>query len=256
MQKKMQNSQNLSQAESDKTRKKYDLVILHGWMQDSSHWQGMLQKFETDKGTIFNEIVILDLPGFGGQPQLDLNAGVPEYANWVDAEISKRKLKDVLILGHSFGGRIACEIAYKNPDWLESVVLFGAPVIYRPSKKLQFKIMINKFAGKFIPQDFKNEIIKKVSKNEDIEQVVGTSLEKTFRKSIVFDQTEKFKKINLKFLVLAGDQDPEVRADMLSEMEKLNSYAQIVVLPKLGHNIHLQNPNLLYGTIKEFIKNL
>jgi pimeloyl-ACP methyl ester carboxylesterase len=53
----------------------------------------------------------IDLPGFGSEKLINDTWGVPEYADWVISQISDRE--DVILLGHSFGGRIT--VASKHP---------------------------------------------------------------------------------------------------------------------------------------------
>lgn len=100
------------------------IVILHGWGHDKTMWGSIVKK-------LGRNAIALDLPGFGAEPLHDKNWGVPDYANWVNRKISK--YKNVMLIGHSFGGRIAAEIASKNPENLKGLILTGAPCLYRPN---------------------------------------------------------------------------------------------------------------------------
>jgi pimeloyl-ACP methyl ester carboxylesterase len=234
--------------------KKYNLVILHGWMHNKTLWQGLVEKF-SDLPEI-NKVYVPNLPGFGDEPALDEKAGVLEYTKWTINYIETKMLDNVVLLGHSFGGRIIAEIASKNPKWLEAIILYGAPCIYRPKKELKLRIKLNSILGKFIPISLKPKILKIITKGEDLNTVVGTKMETTFRKSIVFDQTDQLKQILCKTYLVVGEYDPEVRADMITEMVSLIGNAESVVVPHVSHNIHIENPNLFYGTIKTIIQNL
>jgi pimeloyl-ACP methyl ester carboxylesterase len=92
-------------------------------------------------------VVFFDLPGFGKEPLVQNDWGVPEYANWVKNRLNKIEGKKIL-LGHSFGGRIATFIAGQNPEWLEGLILSGSPSIYRPTRKIKYKILLSKFIRK------------------------------------------------------------------------------------------------------------
>ncbi|MGO2479828.1 alpha/beta fold hydrolase [Glutamicibacter ardleyensis] len=76
--------------------------------------------------------IYVDLPGFGGTPALPGRAGLPEYANWLQA-----LLKDQLgtepfaLIGNSLGGLLAQEMADRFGKQILGMVLL-APVI-RPA---------------------------------------------------------------------------------------------------------------------------
>ena len=117
----------------------YTLVILHGWGHSKNQWNFFINRF--DEGNV----VIFDLPGFGEEKLIDQNWGIPEYSMWAKAKIESLGEKNVVLLGHSFGGRIAGYIASENPPWLKGLILYGSPSLYRPGKKVRFKILVAKF---------------------------------------------------------------------------------------------------------------
>ena len=217
------------------------LVILHGWGQSSEFWQEFISRFEDTK------IIALDLPGFGKEPIISPNWGIPEYANWVKEKIEAVNLKDVVLLGHSFGGRIASYVASVNPNWLNELILYGAPCIYRPSKKTKLKIKTYKF--------LKTLGLKGKSNNQELTDADNKGLGKIFRKVVVFDQTEILKNIKVKTLLVWGENDIECPIEIGKEINNLIPSSQLIVLDNLGHNAHLENSNLFYGTIKNFIQN-
>jgi pimeloyl-ACP methyl ester carboxylesterase len=236
------------------TSKQYNIVILHGWMQNKELWQrqaDMLRNIEK-----INEVYLLDLPGFGEQAPLHIGADVVDYKNWVLKFIVDSKLSSVILLGHSFGGRITAEIAKDNPDWLEAVILYGAPCIYRPLLSLRLKLSINQFIGKLLPLKLKAKLLKKFISGTDLNGVIGTTMESTFRKTIVFDQTEQLKMINKKTYIVVGEKDQEVVQSERVEMHSLIKNSELILLPNVGHNIHIESPNLFYGTIAKIIKNI
>ncbi len=76
-----------------------------------------------------------DLPGFGATPAPESAWGSPDYAEWA-AEI----LRDTgsvasrpVLVGHSFGGRVAVHLAAKHPELIGGLVLTGVPLYRIPS---------------------------------------------------------------------------------------------------------------------------
>lgn len=81
---------------------KNNLVILHGWGGSIQEWMPVAEQLK-DRYKIW----ILDFPGFGSSPRPQEDWGVYEYANLVKGFFAKLEIKDPIIIGHSFGGRVA-----------------------------------------------------------------------------------------------------------------------------------------------------
>jgi pimeloyl-ACP methyl ester carboxylesterase len=71
----------------------------------------------------------LDLPGFGATPEPEAGWTTADYAAWL-AEILAGLDRPVL-LGHSFGGRIAVQLAALRPELVSGLVLTGVPLLRR-----------------------------------------------------------------------------------------------------------------------------
>jgi pimeloyl-ACP methyl ester carboxylesterase len=92
------------------------VVALHGWARNRSDWAGTLD------GT---DALALDLPGFGATPTPPAGWSTLEYAGWL-AQILDDVDRPVLV-GHSFGGRIAIQLAATRPELVRGLVLTGVP---------------------------------------------------------------------------------------------------------------------------------
>jgi len=218
------------------------ILVLHGWGQNKESWQEIVSKFEDDT------VIAIDLPGFGGEPLSNREWGIPEYAEWVEKYITTHELGNVILLGHSFGGRIASYLASKNPSWLRTLVLYGAPSIYRPSINIKVKISIYKL--------LKSLGFRRKNTNQELNDADNKGLGKIFRNVVTFDQTEYLPLIRAKTLLIWGEKDTEVPLRIATEMNALISESKLVLLEGLGHNAHLENPTLFYGKIKQFCETL
>jgi len=216
------------------------LVILHGWGHDKAYWQDFIGKFQD------TDVIAIDLPGFGEEPLVNSDWGIPEYALWVKNKIAEMKLDTVILLGHSFGGRIASFIASENPEWLKGLILYGSPSIYRPSDRTKLKIKVYKILKRL---GLKNQ----KPKNTELQKADNDGLGKVFRNVVPFDQTELLIKINVPTLLIWGANDEAVPVTIAKELNILIPNSKLVILDGLGHNAHLENLNLFYGTVKNFI---
>ena len=85
------------------------LIIIPGWGGDKSTWQ--------QAQTLFSkhiETICIELPCFGDVPCPKDVWGVKEYANFVEQSIQALNKKNIVILGHSFGGQVATYLVAKN----------------------------------------------------------------------------------------------------------------------------------------------
>ncbi len=77
------------------------------------------------------DAVAVDLPGFGASPEPPEAWGAAGYAEAV-APVLDDMAYPVVVLGHSFGGRVAVHLAVRRPDRVAGLVLTGVPLLRRP----------------------------------------------------------------------------------------------------------------------------
>lgn len=98
------------------------VLALHGWGRSSADFDEVLRGLDA---------VALDMPGFGATPPPPEPWGTPEYAAAV-APVIDEMAAPVVVLGHSFGGRIAVQLAAARPEATAGLVLTGVPLARPP----------------------------------------------------------------------------------------------------------------------------
>lgn len=97
------------------------VVALHGWARTRSDWNATLQGYDA---------LALDLPGFGAAPPPEEGWNTAEYAEWLREVLADTdELDRPVLVGHSFGGRIAVRLAASAPELLRGIVLTGVPLL-------------------------------------------------------------------------------------------------------------------------------
>ena len=95
---------------------------MHGW-GGSSLSMDALQKDLAQKGfLVFN----LDLPGFGKTP---LSKSVMDMNDYRDSIVEFMETKNIyqpVLIGHSFGGKLAIKLALDKPELISRIVLMSA----------------------------------------------------------------------------------------------------------------------------------
>ena len=84
------------------------LVFLHGWGQNIQMMMPIAKPFIKK----YN-VLIVDLPGFGGSDEPKEIWSIYDYADTVNEMLGELKIKNPILIGHSFGGKISLAYATK-----------------------------------------------------------------------------------------------------------------------------------------------
>lgn len=103
------------------------IVFLHGWGGSRESLRGI--------GTLFqhtHRVHLLDLPGFGEAPPPPSDWDTIRYTDLVQQYLLDRVQGSVLLVGHSFGGRVAVRLAARRLAPIKGLVLMGVPGLPQP----------------------------------------------------------------------------------------------------------------------------
>jgi len=102
------------------------LIILHGLFGSARNWQGIARQL-ADRFSVY----ALDLRNHGGSEHAD-TMDYPQMAADVLGFMQQQNLSDVILLGHSMGGKVAMQLALSYPDTVRQLVVVDiAPVHYQ-----------------------------------------------------------------------------------------------------------------------------
>ncbi len=104
------------------------VVALHGWRRTHTDFAGVLGP-DSPGGALGT--LAVDLPGFGATPAPAEGWGSGDYAEVVVRLLEGPEGPGVpaVLVGHSFGGRVAVEVAARRPDLVGGLVLTGVPLV-------------------------------------------------------------------------------------------------------------------------------
>jgi pimeloyl-ACP methyl ester carboxylesterase len=103
------------------------LVLLHGWGASRESLRAIGALFQTT-----HRVHLLDLPGFGDAPPPPPDWDTARYADLVERFLMAGGADPVVLVGHSFGGRVALRVAARRPPPLRGLVLMGVPGLPAP----------------------------------------------------------------------------------------------------------------------------
>ncbi len=230
-----------------------NLIFLHGWKQDRHTWDGVIDHLKNDF-TCWT----LDLPGFGQNPRPKNTWSPADYAKWVGEFITEHKIKDPIIIGHSFGGRVALFLA-SNDLKLKiknlKLVLYATPGFREPLPRFTNMAGALARATKTWLPIHKLPLVKQVRErlqSRDFKE--ADTMQDIFLAAIEYDLSDAMSKIDSEVLLLWGEDDTEVPLKIGEAMHHAIPHSVLKTMPNAGHFAHLQNPSLFAGIIRSFAK--
>lgn len=207
--------------------KKDIVVFLHGW---GSNKEVMSSAFK-DQLKNFKHIYI-DMPGFGKSENNYILTTI-DYANIMKVFLNSLSIdpNETIVIGHSFGGKIATTLM---PKLL--VLLSSAGIVEEKSLKVKFKIILAKVSNKIGLKD-----ITKIFRSKDVEQM-SEVMYATFKNVVNEDFSEYFKGFYNRTLIFWGKDDT---ATSLKSGEIIASYIKnsLFQVYEGDHYFFLQHSN-------------
>lgn len=182
---------------------KVDLIILHGW---GSNKNLMKQSFSAYMDT-FRHIYI-DLPGFGSST-CNSTLNTADYARIIELLMVHLNASKDIILGHSFGGKVALLL-----DSTVLVLVGSAGIYVKKPLKIKLKIVLFKALKIFGLRKLRRFFVAEDAKS------LNEYMYQTFKNVVNEDFSQKFSEYEGKALLCWGREDT---ATPLSSAEKINT---------------------------------
>lgn len=210
------------------------VLLLHGWGSNYKCFTHLAKLLK-----IKYRVLAIDYPGFGESEMLRTSFSVDDYVNIVIEFLKKLNVDRVILVGHSYGGRIIIKLNSRDdlPFSIEKNVLIdSAGLVNKKDLKTKIKIKLFKTlkkASKLLPisYDMKSKIEK------DLKKKFGSSdyssapkvLQETLVKSVNEDLGIYLHNMK-ETLIIWGDSDTTTPIWMAKKMESEISNSGIVVL--------------------------
>ena len=221
-----------------------DIVLLHGWGQNIE-----MMKPVGDALSDICHITILDLPGFGKSPEPKCAYTVEDYYKVLDSFFLKLKIKNPVLIGHSFGGRVA--IYYASKKDVDKLILFSAPFVKRvnkPTLKMRMLKGLKKVPGLKNFEDF----AKKHIGSRDY-KAASPVMRDTLVNTVNLDLTENVKNIKCSCICIAGEIDTEVSLDEMMLYKEYIDDCEVIVYPNMTHYAYLEDLGKTVAIIRSFV---
>lgn len=232
-----------------------DLLMLHGWGGKSDHWLRVAQILR-ENFTVW----LLDLPGFGQSQNPPSTWGAKDYARLVDSFIRKQDLTNIILLGHSFGGMLAIDIARKNPTYLRKLILVSSAGI---RLRMNFSAKLIRLGTKLVkgflillpqnPQEKVEQALLRLLSREGVEYAKYPILRPIFKRTVEQNLEPFLQDIQCPTLIIAGENDRIVPVSYAKIMNEKIKNSTLKIVPGAGHFPFLEKPNEFLMILKEWL---
>ncbi len=218
------------------------VVALHGWARTRQDWNSTLQGYDA---------LALDLPGFGATPPPDDGWSTADYAEWLRDVLADSAVAGgdrPVVVGHSFGGRIAVQLAATAPELVRGIVLTGVPLLRaqtapaKPAFSFRALRLLNKL------HVISNERMERVRRKRGSADYVAAQgvMREVLVKAVnedYGDELDQLAKTGLPVAMVWGEHDTAAPLPMAERaQQRLGAGADLVVV---AGSAHLLDPALV-----------
>ncbi len=215
------------------------VVFLHGWGGDASAFSFVAKQL------LGFRCLLVDFDGFGCSPEPSLPFTVGDYAKNVLDEMKKSGIESAAVVGHSFGGRVALEMAAFNPSSVSALVLVDSAGL-RPKRKLSYyaKILTHKLLVALGYSGLKGSAEYRV---------LSPVMKKTFKNVVNYDQTNLLPKIACPTALFWGKTDDQTPPYMAKKFQKYIADSSIFWLNG-GHFAYVEDLKRFLAVLTVFLE--
>lgn len=223
------------------------VVALHGWSRRGSDFDAVLAGLDA---------IALDLPGFGASPAPIEPYGARGYAELLAPVVGSLPEAPVLV-GHSFGGRVAVCLATALP--VRGLVLTGVPLIRRESgRSPSFGFRMFRMANRIgIISDDRMERERRSRGSDDYRAATGV-MRDVLVAAINESYEDELSMISAPVSMIWGAEDREVPPSVADDarilLESGGTPVRMTTLDGVGHLVPTQAPSQLRSVIDEILQ--
>ena len=234
------------------------VLMLHGWGSKKELFANII-----DAVSKKYRVIAPDFPGRGETEEPPEVWAVDNFVNWTLSFIKQLGVEKLILLGHSFGGRVIIKMAAMEnlPFAIEKIILTGsAGILPKRSFSYKFKVGTYKIGKKILslppvkalfPNALENMQKKRGSADyQAASQIMRGCLVKVVNEDLK-DYLPKIKQSTLLIWGTADDATPLSDGEL---MEKLIPDAGLVKLNGAGHYSWLNDPYTFIAVLKSFLE--
>ncbi len=246
------------------------VVLLHGFGESGYSFSRIIPKLSKHF-----RLYVIDLKGFGVAKRVtDRHYSVYDQAVLLERFLRERRLKDVIVVGHSYGGGVALALALIDPARIRKMVLIDAAAYRQQLPKLlrwlqipiigplgfyllpaRLEVMESYRYAFYDDRKIPEDIVRRYTGN--LQKPGAKSLYLTVSHQLVpqdIDCVSKYyRTISVPTLIIWGANDIVIRKNKAYRLYRDLQHAQLVIIPRCGHIPHEECPEKVVKILEKFM---
>lgn len=242
-----------------------DFVVLHGLFGSGKNWRSFAGSLEEDF-----QVWTLDARNHGDSPHAD-SMSYQQMAEDVVRFFDGNELENVILLGHSMGGKTAMQLALRFPDRIAALIVVDiAPVCYDHQQK-QLKL-IEAMQGLHLEAEMsRSDIEKKLALKIPEKRLLSFLMTNLYRQNGQFQWRIGLEQIaaGMPYLLnypevnsvfegpvqfIGGENSAYLKFEYHALIRKKFPESRITMLKNCGHWLHVEQPAAFQKTVNEFLR--
>lgn len=232
-----------------------NILLLHGWGCNANTFKDIQNELEKHF-----KVFAVDFPGFGKSDEPKEVWGCDEYANWTEQFVCKMKITSPIVIGHSFGGRVALILNSKTS--LKKLVLTGSAGLVLGADIEKRKGNTKVGTVKRVLENILPKAVFEWVKNRAIQQMGSADYKNTnphmreiLKRVIAEDLKNYAMKIQIPTLLIWGENDNDTPVEMGIAFNKLIPKSELRIMTACGHYAFIENKKEFLNLVEFFMKN-
>lgn len=230
------------------------VIVMHGWGCKASTVKVLTDACRDASTTVYT----LDLPGFGASSEPPQVWGIEDYTRFLEAFTKAEGIVNPVLVGHSFGGRMAIVFASRNAT--DKVILVDAAGV-KPRRSLRYYIKVYSFklakrlAPIFLGRERAEKLIERMRGRSGSSDYAGASpmMRAILSRCVNEDLKHLMPSIKAPTLLIWGENDTATPLGDAKIMERLIPDAGLVCYPGASHYSFLERPAQTAAVIASFL---
>ena len=240
-------------------KNKTPIIFIHGVGLNHSIWSPQINYFD-------HTALAYDILGHGKTPLNQANISFDDFSKQLLSLINELKIEKIHLIGFSIGSLIARNFAAKHSEKLSSLTLLCST--FRRSIEQQ-QIVNDRFELSKKSRTLSKQALKRwftdeyLDKNPNTYQKISSVLDqnnmenflKVYALFVKHKDDEEFKKINVKTLIITGENDIGSTPEMSKNLSKEIANSKVKIINKGKHLCSIECSDDVNNAIRKHIEN-
>ena len=238
------------------------LVLLHGLQDCAANWNGA-----ADRLADHYRVITLDLRGHGDSDRSAEGAySQADFSNDIGRLLRELDLRDVVLVGHSYGGKVATAFASASPDRIAALVAVDSDIAANSHGELEhasavgwrslaevidYLSTLQPYATNAVIEHQAIHLTTKLPGDRWVLKADPAVLEVHIRE----DLQQEWSKLRCPTLILRGRASAVLAHDAAVALREARPGSRITELEGAGHWPHQEVPGAFDSTLRWFLNN-